>query len=475
MTTKKITAANVNEQIKQLYQTVFPEDEQIPWNELLPLIEEMHLDFTAYYEGDTFIGFTIVYPRPSFNWYWYFAVVPELRGQGKGQEILTTLIEKYKGQSCVLDMESPRQECNNSEQRRRRHDFYLRNGFHDTNVYRNFNDLEMTIMMMGEGTFTLQDWDDIVNELLKFWSWESKETSALRVRPAKQFAQKYMKKATLPLTENDLAKAFDSGMKYAKGSPWHKVGEQDPSPKHMNEQVVIAVQLTNDTYDIDVIKTSEYKTYLDINNPDKKPLCWAYMKGLLSGRFSFPRPQIRRATKEQAAEIANLIMMAMTDECCLYFCGDGYGLEDFRKMMTMLVEAEVSQYSYKNTLVAMVSDKVVGISVSYDGGRLRKLRRAFIQAAREYIGKNHSGMDDETQAGELYLDSLAVLPDYRRQGIARKLVSATKKKAEKMHLPCVGLLVDKDNPEGEAFYTSIGFRYVDDNQWGGHPMKHLIL
>ena len=54
--------------------------------------------------------------------------------------------------------------------------------------------------------------------------------------------------------------------------------------------------------------------------------------------------EIREATKPQAAEIASLIMMAMTDDCCLYFCGDGYGLEDFHSMMTMLVEREDSQY-----------------------------------------------------------------------------------------------------------------------------------
>lgn len=40
---------------------------------------------------------------------------------------------------------------------------------------------------------------------------------------------------------------------------------------------------------------------------------------------------------------------------------------------------------------------------------------------------------------------------------------------------CVGLLVDKDNPDGEALYSSVGFRYVGDNRWGGHPMKHMIL
>lgn len=185
--------------------------------------------------------------------------------------------------------------------------------------------------------------------------------------------------------------------------------------------------------------------------------------------------EIKFAQKEQSAEIARLIMIAMTDDCCLHFCGVGHGLNDFRRMMTILVEREDSQYSYRNTLVAMDDDKVVGIAVSYDGGRLHELRQAFIQAAKEQIGKDHSGMDDETQAGELYLDSLAVLPENRRRGIAQRLLRATKGRADQMGLPCVGLLVDKGNPAGEALYTSVGFRYVNDSQWGGHPMKHLVL
>lgn len=185
--------------------------------------------------------------------------------------------------------------------------------------------------------------------------------------------------------------------------------------------------------------------------------------------------EIREARKEQAAEIAALIMMAMTDDCCLYFCGPGYGLDDFRRMMERLVAREDSQYSYRNTLVAMDGDQVVGISVSYDGGRLHDLRRAFIEAAKQQIGRDHSAIDDETQAGELYLDSLAVLPAYRRQGIASRLLLATKQRADQMGLPCVGLLVDADNPVGEALYASVGFRFVNASQWGGHPMKHLTL
>ena len=132
MNTKQITAANVDEKIKQLYETAFPEDEQIPWDDLMRLIWEMPLDFTAYYDGEDFIGFTIVYPRKSFNWFWYFAVRDELRGKGYGQQILTQLIERYKEQPFVLDMESTTQVCDNLEERRKRQAFYLRNGFKTT-------------------------------------------------------------------------------------------------------------------------------------------------------------------------------------------------------------------------------------------------------------------------------------------------------------------------------------------------------
>lgn len=166
----RITSADIERtELRQLYQTAFPEEEQIPWKELMRLVDEMPLDFTAYYEGDDFVGLTIVYPRKTFNWFWYFAVREELRGKGIGQQILTQLIERYKGQSNILDMESPDHPSPNPEQRKRRHGFYLRNGFHDTHVYRAFDDNVFTIMMMGEGTFTKEDYDEILEELHQHW------------------------------------------------------------------------------------------------------------------------------------------------------------------------------------------------------------------------------------------------------------------------------------------------------------------
>lgn len=169
MQTIQLNLDEENAQVRRLYETAFPQEEQIPWADLMRLMKTMSLDFTVYYEDGNLVGLTIVYPRPQFNWFWYFAVPKELRGQGIGQRILTQLIEKYNGQSNILDMESPEQVCENSEQRKRRHAFYLRNGFRDTGVGKSFKGIDYTIMMIGEGSFTQHDYDLIINELRSFW------------------------------------------------------------------------------------------------------------------------------------------------------------------------------------------------------------------------------------------------------------------------------------------------------------------
>lgn len=182
------------------------------------------------------------------------------------------------------------------------------------------------------------------------------------------------------------------------------------------------------------------------------------------------------ASIEQAESIASLIMMAMNHECCQNFAGPHHTLEDFHRMMTALVRRDDSQYSYRNAMVALddtTSDNkpvVAGVIVGYDGADLHRLREAFLQAAKEFLDQDFRGMDDETQAGEYYIDSLAVDTRYRHQGLAtlllRKLIDQKGRKQP------VGLLVDKGNPSAERLYRSLGFEYVNDTTWGGHEMRH---
>ena len=194
---------------------------------------------------------------------------------------------------------------------------------------------------------------------------------------------------------------------------------------------------------------------------------------------------IRQGRPEEADRIADLIIMAMTEVCCLHFCGPNHDIRDFRRVMSSLVARDDSQYSYLNTLVAVeeadsvpsvsAHGRIVGICVSYDGGLLHQLRQPFIDAALKEWDMDHSSIPDETQAGELYLDSLAVDPAYRGRGIAKLLLQASIQKSKDMNLPSTGLLVDVGNPKAEILYNKVGFQYAGTNTWGGHGMRHLVI
>lgn len=180
--------------------------------------------------------------------------------------------------------------------------------------------------------------------------------------------------------------------------------------------------------------------------------------------------KIADAKKEDAQEIASLIMEAMDHDCCQNFAGPEHTLEDFHTMMTTLVAMDDSQYSYRNTLVALCDGDIAGCLVSYDGKDLLRLRRRFIEAAKEHLGQDFSNMPEETCTGEYYLDSLCVKQQYRKRGIASQLLRAA---IERHGSQPVGLLVDHSHPWAERLYKSIGFQVVNESSWGGHPMRHL--
>ncbi len=69
---------------------------------------------------------------------------------------------------------------------------------------------------------------------------------------------------------------------------------------------------------------------------------------------------------------------------------------------------------------------------------------------------------DEAVAGEFYMDSLAVLPEFRRMGIGRMLMLAQIEKARQMGFNKATLLVDPDNPSAQQLYRSIGFKHQED-------------
>lgn len=178
---------------------------------------------------------------------------------------------------------------------------------------------------------------------------------------------------------------------------------------------------------------------------------------------------IRKARKEEASQIAGLFMLAWPVDEILDSNGITYG--QLHESITRIAASKETIYSYENTFVAEVDGKVVGAMCAYDGADYQKLKQPVVDTLGQDSG---FAKLKETEAGEFYLDSVGVITEYRGQGIASKLFEAQCERALSLGHKIAGLIVDEDKPQAEVLYTRLGFRHIDDIDFFGHTMKHMI-
>ena len=176
---------------------------------------------------------------------------------------------------------------------------------------------------------------------------------------------------------------------------------------------------------------------------------------------------IRPAFKADAALIAQAVAMAMGEESASLLCG-----AEYLKVLEAVAAADGTQYSYRNALVAEVNGVAAGAVVGYDGALLETLRNGTLSV----IGRMYTTPvvpDDETQAGEFYIDSLGVLPQFRGCGVGKRLLMAMAGKGFVLGCGKVGLIVDFENSGAADLYHGCGFHPVGEKLFFGHKMHHL--
>ena len=119
-------------------------------------------------------------------------------------------------------------------------------------------------------------------------------------------------------------------------------------------------------------------------------------------------------------------------------------------------------YSYWNTRIAEVDGNRVGALVAYDGARYAELRAKTFGIVQQTSGMDLSRNAMETGLGEFYLDSMAILSDYRGIGIGKKLMRDRIDYAFCNGFQKVTLLVDEDKPRLQHYYQSLGFVFVEE-------------
>lgn len=181
------------------------------------------------------------------------------------------------------------------------------------------------------------------------------------------------------------------------------------------------------------------------------------------------------AKPAHAPLIGVAITLAIGEDLTLHLAGEKHSPADVVNLFAALARREDTQYSYLNTLVAVDDEgNVAGLIISYDGADLHRLRKPFFDEAERALGLKIDGEPlDETGPEEFYLDTLAVFPRYRGQGIARQLLTAAYNRAHEAGKPA-GLLVDKTNHRARHLYDSLGFVKTGERPFAGEMMDHLV-
>lgn len=188
--------------------------------------------------------------------------------------------------------------------------------------------------------------------------------------------------------------------------------------------------------------------------------------------FYFKNMRIRKATPQEASILAKLMNLAMR-EITYQFIGETNS-DKANAFLAYFIALPDNQYSYENIYVAEVGNEIAGQICLYDGAKLLTLRKPIWEKIKSDFGKDYHAAE-ETQAGEFYIDTLAVAPQYQGKGIGKALLEFAIEEFVKKRQQTLGLLVEKDNDKAKRLYEKLGFEVVEQIDIFGKVMEHMQI
>lgn len=179
---------------------------------------------------------------------------------------------------------------------------------------------------------------------------------------------------------------------------------------------------------------------------------------------------VRKAKLEESKVIASLIILAMED-IVFNFIGENSEAKALT-FLESLIKEKNNQYSYENCWVGESEKGIIAAVIVYNGADLENLREPVAHKIKEMFNISFSP-EEETQAGEYYIDCVGVDPSQQGKGIGSKVFQFLIDEYVEKNNQTLGLLVDKDKPNAKKLYLKLGFEIVGEKTLVGKQLEHL--
>ena len=136
---------------------------------------------------------------------------------------------------------------------------------------------------------------------------------------------------------------------------------------------------------------------------------------------------------------------------------------------------EDSLYSWRRTRIAEADGKSAGCLIAYPGEEYAVLRERTWSIFKSEATDSFDGFEPETYRGEFYLDSLAVLPEFRGHGIGRQLLLDGVRKGQALGYRRITLIAETDHPHLRQYYEETGFKPFAEMDFFGHRYTRMIF
>lgn len=129
-------------QVNEIYEKSFPPEER--YINLNKMINSPNTELYCLVESETVLGMIYLIYHKEMIFILYLAINTELRSKGYGSCLLKWCLEEYRDRKIYLNIEEVKEDVEDFEIRKRRLNFYLKNGFFITKYiskeeFENFN------------------------------------------------------------------------------------------------------------------------------------------------------------------------------------------------------------------------------------------------------------------------------------------------------------------------------------------------